>query len=557
MAWGLLSAPPDADADIQRTKHNLSAGGPGTVKSSQTSEVCVFCHTPHNANPSRALWNQELSGTTYTLYTSSTLEATLGQPTGSSRLCLSCHDGTVALGALRKPPSDAAVTMAPLAGRAALGTDLSDDHPISFVYDSALAIRQGALADPATLPAHAPLDNTGQLQCTSCHDPHDDTYRQFLRADDRRGALCTTCHQVTGWTTASHATSTAAWSGAGANPWPGTGYTTVAENACYNCHRPHTAPRPPRLLSNSQEPEVCLVCHNGGVARTNLEPEFLKMSSHPIRAAQWTHDPTEQPSTMSRHVACADCHNPHQAEATPAEPPNVSGRLRGVSGVNIAGLSVREAQYEYEVCLKCHGISDQATAGIVRQDNTRNVRLEIEPTNLSYHPVAAVGRNPMIKGLNPGYTASSIIRCTDCHNNDERATLGTAPAGPHGSRFEPILARRFEQSGGNVTESAESYALCYQCHNRDVLLSTEWLSTEGGFIHRKHLRDAKASCAVCHDPHGSRLNIRLVNFMLRDKNGQTVVGPNAQGVLQFVPTGAGHGACSLRCHDHEHIGLPY
>ena len=143
---GLVAAPAQAQTEIARTVHNLTPSGPGGVKASQPAGVCLFCHTPHNANPTRALWNRELPGVTYELYTSSTLRATLNQPTGTSRLCLSCHDGLLALGNLRVPPPTGPLTLGPLTGPDVLGTDLSDDHPISFVYDTELAEADGELA---------------------------------------------------------------------------------------------------------------------------------------------------------------------------------------------------------------------------------------------------------------------------------------------------------------------------------------------------------------------------------------------------------------------------
>src|ERR1035438_10544635 len=80
------------------TKHNLSISGPGSLRSSTESDICIFCHAPHNTTGEGPLWNHELSHATYTPYTSSTLKAAVDQPTGASKLCLSCHDGTVALG---------------------------------------------------------------------------------------------------------------------------------------------------------------------------------------------------------------------------------------------------------------------------------------------------------------------------------------------------------------------------------------------------------------------------------------------------------------------------
>ncbi len=548
---GMFVAPTESGAQTQiaRTAHNLTPSGTGSMRVGEPAGLCVFCHTPHNANPTRALWNRELPGVTYKLYKSSTLGASLNQPTGSSRLCLSCHDGVLALGNLRVPPKGSHFALGPLTGKTSLGTDLSVDHPISFVYDSALALRLGQLADPASLPPAIRLDDSGQLQCTTCHDPHEDRQPKFLRMDNRFGALCTSCHRLRNWSESSHATSGATWSGTNTDPWPAGAFPSVAENACGNCHRPHAAGHAERLLANSDEPTNCNVCHNSAVASKNIEREFQKPFHHPIESNQWVHDPKEEPSLMARHVACADCHNPHAATSTTAQPPNVPGQLRGVRGVTISGSRTDAAGFEYEVCFKCHGTQEPTTPGIVRQDNVRNIRLAVDPNNPSYHPVVAPGRNLTIAGLDPAYSASSQIYCTDCHNNDAWTPTGTQPRGPHGSMYEPILAREF-QAGDPVSESYSSYALCYKCHNRTTLFQDT-----GRFPHNRHVVNDSASCAVCHDAHGSRQNNSLINFMRYAKAGNAVVSPNpTTGLLVFTPnpTQPGHGECSLSCHGKVH-----
>ena len=85
-------------AGLATSKHNLSVSGPGTVKAASETQNCLFCHAPHNASPIAPLWNRSNPGTSYTPYTSSTSIARPGQPTGASLQCLSCHDGTIALG---------------------------------------------------------------------------------------------------------------------------------------------------------------------------------------------------------------------------------------------------------------------------------------------------------------------------------------------------------------------------------------------------------------------------------------------------------------------------
>src|SRR5271166_356273 len=122
----------DARTDIAKTVHNLTPGGSGKYREKEQAGVCIFCHIPHNTKPSRALWNRDLPPVTYKLYQSSTMEATLNQPTGSSRLCLSCHDGVIALSKVRVTDTAARFTLPQLTGRTLLGTDLSGSHPISF-----------------------------------------------------------------------------------------------------------------------------------------------------------------------------------------------------------------------------------------------------------------------------------------------------------------------------------------------------------------------------------------------------------------------------------------
>ncbi|HTY57019.1 MAG TPA: cytochrome c3 family protein [Candidatus Binataceae bacterium] len=527
------------------------------VRDKEQSGICVFCHTPHNAKPLRALWNRDLPPVSYKLYQSSTMEAALNQPTGSSRLCLSCHDGVIALSKLRLVPADTKLNLPALTGKTLFGTDLSGSHPISFVYDSNLALRQGELVDPAALPRAVRLDDTQQLQCTTCHDPHQDQLPNFLRVDNRFSAQCVMCHRITDWPTSSHATSTAHWQGGGQSPWLPDAYPTVAENGCLNCHRTHAAAHPEWLMAQANEPANCTICHDGTMAQANIAQQFLKPSRHPIVSRQWTHKPNEDPITMARHVTCVDCHNPHAtSNAASADEAHIanqlvlisSGSLRGVEGVNIAGSVVNQANYEYEICLKCHGLIEPTTPGILRQETTRNIRLRIGPSSRSHHPIALPSEDVTLAGLEAGYTASSMISCVDCHNSDQWRPNGSSPRGPHGSRWEPILAEQYETEDPSM-ESPVSYALCYRCHSRSVLISGT-----SGFPHAKHVIEQRASCAVCHDAHGSPRNRSLIDFMVMTETGVRVVKPSSSGRFEFDPDPGrpGHGSCYLTCHGANH-----
>ena len=99
-----------------------------------------------------------------------------------------------------------------------LGTDLSDDHPISFVYDIALVNVDGELKNPSTLSPHV-LDKNEKLQCTSCHDSHKNLEGDFLKQSNEFSELCFSCHDKDYWANSSHNTATNSWNGVSPNPW--------------------------------------------------------------------------------------------------------------------------------------------------------------------------------------------------------------------------------------------------------------------------------------------------------------------------------------------------
>ena len=537
---------------ITDTKHNLSITGPGPVKSTTEGELCVFCHAPHNARRDIPyLWNRGDSTVNYVPYQSSTLHATVGQPTGASKLCLSCHDGTIALGALVTRPLEipfaGGVRFLP-EGRAKLGTDLSDDHPVSFVYDSALVAGNGELADPSALPTQVKRDKNGEMQCTACHDPHENSNGKFLVMSNRYSALCTACHAKAGWASTSHSTSGKTWNGQGTNPWFDSPYPTVSENGCGNCHVPHTAGGHARLLHYAVDEDNCLVCHTGTVATKNVGNELTKTYGHFVQNYAGVHDPAESflpGGGVQKHVECADCHNGHQSNATASTgAPLVSGATAGVKGIDASGQAIVSSQNQYEICFKCHGDTNFITTlSITRQIAQLNTRLEFNPANPSFHPVMAQGVNPNVPSLIAPLTATSKIFCTDCHNNNDPA----GPKGPHGSTNNHLLAKNYA-TADNYTESATAYALCYACHSRASILGDQSFKE-----HKKHIVDKKTPCSACHDPHGISStqgnflnNSHLINFDV------TIVLPDDQGRLRFEDQGTFKGRCYLTCHGKNH-----
>lgn len=195
--------------------HNFStqSWNPYNYTTTLGQQICQPCHTPHNAvtGVEAPLWNHQMTTQTYTLYQSYKDGSYMGVTgiNGTSRLCLSCHDGSVALGSYGSQTGTTFLT-----GGANFGTDLSNDHPVSINYASALAGGYGGLRQTTylystwdtTLNAGAGgytattravstmLDINGEVQCTSCHYAHGNSRGYQLRMSNRGSALCLACH---------------------------------------------------------------------------------------------------------------------------------------------------------------------------------------------------------------------------------------------------------------------------------------------------------------------------------------------------------------------------
>lgn len=187
----------NAQSQISGTAHDMS-----TYAWSQ-NEICIVCHTPHNAldNNIIPLWNHDTTTTTFTMYTSptNTLDGTIGAaPGGVSRACLSCHDGTVNTNAYGGSSGNVVI---PTTGAGTVISDLDTSHPVAMEYTTTTASNDGELYDPATT---IPAGFTGsiqvewlindQVECSSCHNVHGSGNANFLHVDNTDSALCLTCH---------------------------------------------------------------------------------------------------------------------------------------------------------------------------------------------------------------------------------------------------------------------------------------------------------------------------------------------------------------------------
>ena len=160
--------------------------------------VCAYCHVTHGDGQETQitpLWDHQTTNSVFTLYSSSSLDSEPEQPGGITLICLSCHDGTVAVDSVAGVPGDNFID-----AQFNLTPDLSDDHPVGFVYDAELAQRDGGLHDPEVTSSGISgtirqdlLYENSTLECGSCHNVHATT-PGLLRKSNQGDAFCLTCH---------------------------------------------------------------------------------------------------------------------------------------------------------------------------------------------------------------------------------------------------------------------------------------------------------------------------------------------------------------------------
>ncbi len=396
---------------------------------------------------------------------------------------------------------------------------------------------------------------------------------------------------------------------------------------CLNCHTPHGISGtydtgavpigvgaqagliPHQLIA--REEALCENCHDAnGPAGTDIQSEIGKSSSHTVdnTSLAAVHTVNETLPITSRHVECYDCHNPHTADN--------SNKVKGMRYIDINGtvndpptLGSRQP-YEYEVCLKCHGNSyasifpTTAYPGTTssRPPGNSNKRKEFDPnssdtiygppgTNSSYHPIAAQGLNQSSalnnQLLSAGLNTTSIIKCTDCHNNNLTSdTRGIAsgspssPKGPHGSTNTSMLRANYSTAVGSGNSrpfnsfNASNFSLCFLCHDQTAFNSS---STNTNFYSNKNLHyfhlarsgvgggggggggnGTYASCHECH--YNVHSNVEATNTEYSLSGGATNTfmvnfHPGMPGNSFSKPRWSYNGStrtCNLRCHGTSH-----
>ena len=398
----------------------------------------------------------------------------------------------------------------------------------------------------------------------------------------------------------------------------------LASDACASCHAAHDAQELMLLQQPGPQSSTCFICHDGTGASSDVQSDWASSSlpANDPATSSWYSHPATSPSnhesarvdefggTLNRHAACADCHQPHLADGT--RPVNsvggwsASGAIAGASGVSVVNGAAGSAPvyalqktstFEYELCFKCHSGFTELPA----QDPAHPSRwsldkgIELNPANVSYHPVEAAGKNQTnamalsLAGTSPYklwvFETQDTVRCENCHGDSSATSRVPKPvadasldnhASPNrGILIAPYKDRDLKPRGAYL---AQDFALCYVCHAEVPMVddSGDIRSDTAFSWHGYHLSSisgnglggldidvpgdgpGNATCAECHFRiHGSALAVNgqapatgLVNF-----------APNVRtlgGVLEFVPaTPTTMGTCTLTCHGKAHNAYGY
>ncbi len=192
----LFCTPGIAWSGIEGSSHDFSAYGWSGGK------ICEVCHTPHNSDtsePDAPLWDRETTTATYTVYSSPTMDIAPVQPRGPTKLCLSCHDGTIALDSFGGMSGSSFI-----GGAANLTTDLSDDHPVSVQWihqtvETSPFCANCHFGSPRKLVFFRPGGSGSPIwiECATCHDVHNsENLPSLLRRTMSGSELCLTCHEM-------------------------------------------------------------------------------------------------------------------------------------------------------------------------------------------------------------------------------------------------------------------------------------------------------------------------------------------------------------------------
>lgn len=371
------------------------------------------------------------------------------RPTGpvDAASCRECHTEVAATDVVHGP-------VAVNACAACHVVDSAEAHTFRIAREGAALCTYCHDLDLAGQVVHEPLE-TGD--CIACHNPHGGTTPALLKAPTV-DQLCSSCHgdMVAG---KRHV------------------HGPAAVGACTACHLPHSAPEPGLLAGTGAA--VCTTCH--------VEMQTI------IETRRVVHQPIR--------TDCQVCHDPHASDQD---------------------MLLREEPEA--LCLSCHDTVRHA----VEDSKTTHAAVTTERKCLNCHdPHGSDHERLMLSDMQ--------TLCFECHDRvikmpDGRSLMdmktliesGTSLHGPvaqdncaachmiHGGDNFRLLVREYPAEF-YAPFAEESYALCFSCHDKQLVYDAR-TTTLTGFrngdlnLHFLHVNREKKgrTCRACHETHASK-----------------------------------------------------
>ncbi len=323
-------------------------------------------------------------------------------------------------------------------------------------------------ANAEQVVVHAPVE---EGECTICHSPHSSS-QPFLLISDEEDNFCGTCHDLeSDGNTVQHG--------------------PVISNSCTSCHEAHQSNT--TALLKKTAPELCFDCHD------QIQEQFQEFSN--------LHAPVEDD--------CFGCHLPHNAPAAFLlfdEDPQLCYNCHDGVESDLAQKSFVHTPLKNEVkCLECHSPHGSQHAALLVAEQPQvcyDCHSKTKKTNDEFKTKKESIQSKLSNKKNV-HSPAADGECGSCHN-------------PHASDTYSQLSLPFPEK--NYADGrVESFALCFECHDSDLLekpASTSATNFRNGEqnLHYLHINKEKGrSCKTCHDLHASDNQFLIANKVLFGK----------------------------------------
>ncbi len=425
----------------------------------------------------------------------------------SKRMCISCHDGSVA-----------------------------DSRELIFGFGAHTA---GTVPSKhVTMPDESLLDENGKLECATCHSPHSleassgKISEVFMRQSNKNSAYCMSCHpgNTGGRIQGNHTVGVSCSVEGAAIVQNGGKFGTGDQQkqiVCETCHFAHARVKNKSLIvgigKNRSQSKLCEVCHEHPMGKLSKIQRSHPVDIKPHKAhvpAQWANG-TKVVYGSGGKIVCMTCHKTHKA----------ADKNSLLADSNQRDLMCRQCHVnERSITGSQHDLRLSAPA----QKNIRGVSAERSGPCAPCHVAHNGGRKLLWAG--PAKIGQNSIDglCAGCHSKGQCASKKqpgkyshpmdvTVKAAANRSRL-PV----FDRNSRRASSGSMRCVTCHDIHNPAPLYSGgDVPGKKQGLFLRGVQADQKELCEGCHWNYkgvsGTDHDLTMSRPEYSNKTGQKVV----------------------------------